>query len=416
MDKKFNSISSKDLLRFEIKPFLFGVLFSRIMVKPVSASQTPEYFYIYTRFMTSKAVFRADFAFKDYAKKLTMQYNRVSGYENWEIYSASDTVIELRLYIKNDLNVSLDTFKSLVYKSLIKSDWLYETGLTEGKKFFVRGFMESRGTVDIKANFIAQDYFYSNAEELKRLQVLTDRILPMEYANFNPRNLQPQYVSGECKRNDQFRINKLYYAKEIGFINEYKAQVFENSYPASKDKVSKNNIIYFSVPSLDLESDIRSDLKFIKTLFFVANNIQGKELTATMVAALRKELGFTCKGQSLSAKRDISLIKIFSKMTEDKCALCDTVTTFTKTDGTQDFEIHHFIPFHNGVKYDNIANFVKLCSNCHNSFKKGRASRATQIRNLIKIMHKHPGVFEYAKAVLGKEDIIQLAEFIQQIL
>jgi hypothetical protein len=74
------------------------------------------------------------------------------------------------------------------------------------------------------------------------------------------------------------------------------------------------------------------------------------------------------------------------------------------------------IPFHNGKEFDNIANFVKLCSNCHDSLKKGRSLKSEQLNSLRKILFENSSVFEYTSATMGIDEIEDLAEAIWLIL
>lgn len=403
-------IKASDLIKYEIKPFLFGVLFSRIMPTPCN-NKNPDKFYIYTNFRTSKAVLPTDFSFINYADELVRQYNSFSGYCNWEIYKVTNKQLELRFYIFNDLLINASQFYFLIHKKLITSPWVYVDKLTEEKKSFIRGYMESRGSVDTSLKLIAQDYFYNNKFELKRVQILTDMMnLPMSYANFNPRDMQPQFIEG-IRRNAQFRINLYFYAKEIGFINKYKALVFENAYFV-RDKNIRDGIIYYNVlvPNVD-----KNNIAFIKYLNFFTNNIYEKKLTKAKIEALRKQIGFTDSQTTIS--RNFNIKAIFDEISEDKCALCRTTKTFTKkSNGRQAFEIHHVIPFHNGKEFDNIANFVKLCPTCHRSLQKGSSLKEDQIKKIITILHQNPEVFEYASSVLGIEEINVLSEKIQSLL
>lgn len=409
------SVSAKELLnKHEIKPFLLGVLFSRIMPKPIGNS-IPEYFYGYTWFKASKAVYKTDFNLVNYAGELVKQYNSQSGFEIWTIDTATESQVKLKFYIKNDLDINSAQFYNLIYQKLLQSKWLAGEDVNEDKKSFIRGYMETRGSIDTSAKFISQDYFYNNSLELKRVQLLTDMIgLPIAYANFNPRNMQPQFVSGENKRNAQFRINIFYYAKEIGFINEYKAMVFENAYyTVKKDIYSKNGIKYYvlQVP------EINDDVTFIKYLQFFTNNIYKKELDVSKIEELRKRLGFKDKKSgSFTKNRDKSIIDIFRNVSENKCALCGVRKTFTNENEQEYFEIHHMIPYHNGIQYDNIANLVKLCPTCHTSLKKGRASKQTQIDNITKILTNNELVFQYTCAALGEDDIHTIAQRIYELL
>ncbi|MCF7931397.1 MAG: HNH endonuclease [Acholeplasmataceae bacterium] len=406
------TIKASDLLKYDITPFLFGVLYSRIMPKPTDDSN-PKHFYVYTAFRTSKAVLKTAFSLSKYASRLVQQYNSLSGYPNWEIHKSSDNAIDLRLYIQNDLNIDAAQFYNLVYKKLRSSTWLNTATINEDKKYFLRGYMESRGSVDTSLKLFAQDYFYNNRFELKRVQLLTDDIgLPISYANFNPRNMQPQFVSGENKRNAQFRINLFYYAKEIGFINEYKALIFEKAYKP-RARIARDGIIYFqiSVPNLN------SHVAFIKYINFFTNNIYDKVLTPEKVGILRKQIGFNTSQELGQPYRNKSIVDLFDELSEDKCALCGTSQTFKKkANGRQSFEIHHMIPFHNGQEFDNIANFVKLCPTCHRSLKRGSASKDDQIRSIITILGRHPEVFEYTSSALGIEELPKLAEEIWSLL
>jgi len=406
------SIKATDVLKFEIKPFLFGVFFSRIMPKP--DGNKPEMFYLYTSFRSSKAVFKSDFSLEDYAHKLLEQYNYFSGYENWSIHAANKNRIELRFYIKNDLNINSSEFYNLIYKKLLNESWLHNDKFNEEKKHFIRGYMEPRGSIDTTIKLIAQDYFYNNSFELKRVQLLTDMMnLPISHANFNPRNMQPQYVSGTNKRNAQFRINLFFYAKNIGFINEYKAKIFEKAYKITSKYIDKG-IIYFNcnVP------EVSSSVQFVKYINFFTNNIYNKDLNAEKIKVLRKQLGFEDKiADGINLGRNKTIINIFDEISEDKCSLCGTTETFTKkANGRQSFQIHHMIPFHNGVEYDNIANLVKLCPTCHASLKKGASPKIKQVSNLITILHKQEAVYEYTSAALGIDNINELAETIWSLL
>ena len=46
-----------------------------------------------------------------------------------EIKRAQEHAVELRFYILNDLNVSLQIFNDSIYKKLMTCEWMYESGL-----------------------------------------------------------------------------------------------------------------------------------------------------------------------------------------------------------------------------------------------------------------------------------------------
>jgi len=408
------NIKASDFLKYKITPFIYGLFFSGIRQDKNDLS-----LYVYTDYKNSKAVINTEFDFLDYAKELCIQYNKISGYDNWGIYKNTQSSTTLRFNIINDLGITPNDMYKLIYQRLLKQEWLIDNNedyeLNDNKKHFIRGFMETRGSVDTQRKYIAQDYFYNNQFELKRIMFLTDIIgISLSYLNFNPRQLQPQYYKKIQKRNTQFRINLCYYAKEIGFINKYKAKIFENAHSNKIiDKRGKDGVIYFDT-QLPKEND---SAKLVEYLNFFTNNIYKKELTEEKVIELRKRIGFR-NNQSHSNKiiRNKNFIELFDSITEDKCALCGTTKTFKKPNGKQDFEIHHMVPAYNGQKYDNIANLVKLCSTCHDSLKKGRASKETQISNIIKILHENDQLYEYATIVLGLDDINKVAQRIYEML
>lgn len=402
---------SKDLLRFDVKPFLLGVLFSRIM--PSDRDEIPKSFYVYTNFRTSKAVNFIDFDFIKYSDILKEKYNVASGYENWIVHRVSESTMELRFYIQNDLEIKTTDFYNMIYKKTMQETWMYTEDLCENKKMFIRGFMETRGSIDLTRPYISQDYFYNNRFELKRAQILTDLMdIPYGYLNFNPRNLQGDFVSGIQRRNTQFRINIHYYAKEIGFINEYKALIYEKAWNKNI-KTVKNDIITYDVTL----PKVNNSISFIKQLNFFTNNIYEKELTPVKIEMLRDKLNFNKEdNESSKSNRNRTIIGLFDSISPDRCGLCGTEETFINKDKSQAFEIHHVIPYHNGKHYDNIANLIKLCATCHSSLKRGRSTKESQLKSLVTILHKHPEIFEYTSSALGIENINELAMEIYSML
>jgi len=401
------SINATDLLRFNnTKPFLFGALFSRAKIVQEAGD---EYFCCYTVFKVSKALLQYDFV--RCANELAQKYNKDSGYDNWMVYCVNpdakeqQVAVELRFHIKNDGRMDLVTFNNLVYKKLMKCDWLHEEGLNENKKSFVRGYMETRGSIDLTRVLIAQDYYYNNLMELTRILLFPYNIgIPSSYLNFNPREMQPN----SKEKATQFRMNLFWYAQEIGFSNKYKADVFASAYSSQIiDSYCKNGIVYFIMP----EQRINDDIAFIKMLNYFSKNIYGQELNEARIRALRNQLGFNNRSEdNTKPKRNRTLTEIFDDISEDKCALCGTTETFTKGNGRQGFQIHHFISSHNGHEFDNVANFVKLCDTCHGSLKKSRAIKSEQVEAIITMLHQNSQLYDYVSTVLGISNINKLAE------
>ena len=371
-----------------------------------------KFFYAYTKFKTSKYVSKEEFNIVEYVKtSYIKELNYFSKVDNWEIIHLSDSSCELRFYLLNDLNLTLEEFYKLLYKSLIQEKWINDSYLNQNAKSFIRGFFETRGSIDTSWKLIAQDYFYNNKNELKRALILIEMMnIPFIYCNFNPRDLQPQFVSGESKRNTQLRLNVYYYANKIGFLNKYKALIFKNTYA----KNIRNNTIDF-ITYFDIEPPFsnKDDLTFIKYLNFFTNNIYEKKLNQNAVNLLRKKLGVNKKDLNDNKKiyRNQNIIELFKEYAKDICAVCETKTTFTsKNSNKQYFEIHHVISYFNDKELDNIANLVKLCPTCHAMLKKGVCIKQEQIAAIKKILNENHEIYEFTSSYLGIDDIDKLVE------
>lgn len=407
-------IRMTDFFKYEIKPFVLGAFLSRVM--ETTDKHGNKYFYAYTSFHSSKAVFKDDFDIKGYGEALAAKLDKLSGHYNWSVHSASDGGAQLRYYVLNDRSMPKTMFYKSLFAKTVSAEWALDDGINEAKKDFIRGFMELRGSIDTSRPLIAQDYFYDGRHELKKALILTDTMsVPIRYANFNARNLQPQFVSGENKRNAQFRMNLPYYAREIGFVNDYKAMIFRNAHGYRVDRVDGKGITYFDA---DLPRGDDNDMTFVRYLNFFTNNIYAKRLTPQAVKTLRAQLGFSDgDGNDDRATRNATLRSLFYDVSEDKCAICGATETFTnRATGRQHFEVHHVISFCNDATTDNIANLVKLCPTCHALLKKDRASKSDQTRAILKILHEHEEIFDYASSYLQIDDINDLAEKIQSML
>ncbi|MDY4936229.1 MAG: HNH endonuclease [Candidatus Enteromonas sp.] len=399
-----------EFLRREIAPFLYGAFMSRIMSTNECGKK---YFYCYTKFKISKLVPPRVFSISTYGEKYIDELNFVSGVMGWTIIKCNDKVFEARLYLENDLALTDASFYNMLRSKFFKTSWVHDDGLTDDKKDFIRGFLELRGSVDITAKYISQDYFFNNRVELKKALIITDFMsVPIKYANYNMRELQFQFVMGISKRNPQFRINSFYYAKYIGFLNKYKACIFEKAFCITEN-FEKDGIKYFQI---DLPSTNSDDVAFIKYLNFFSNNVYQKELTTRTVEELRKRMGFHKNESNETDSRNMSIVELFDAIAPDKCAICNTETTYARPNGRQYFEIHHVISRCNGKELDNIANLVKLCPTCHRMMKRNGAPKVDQIRAIIKILNEHTEIYEFCCSYLNIDNINELAEKIQGLL
>lgn len=407
-----NYIKLSKFFKLEIKPFLLGVFLSRIMEAEIN---NDKFFYTYSSFKSSNVVYKDDFDLITYANVLKEKFNKKSGHYNWVVDEQStSTSIKISFYILNDLNLPKKMFYQALYQKTLTSSWISDENFNDSKKDFIRGFIESRGSVDTNRNFIAQDYFYDNKNELKKALILTNFMnIPVKYINFNARDLQPQFVSGINKRNTQLRINSLFYAKYIGFINYYKAQIFKNTH-TTLSSYELNEIKYFQLQMPTSSSDEATFLKYIN---FFTDNIYKKELSKESIKTLRKKLGFKISSDSSNQQRNKAIIDLFDEITPDVCAVCGTTKTYAKKNtGRQYFEIHHVISFYNDKELDNPANLVKLCPTCHHMLKKNSGKKEDQILAIKKILSEHDEIFDFTSSYLGIEDLDELCEKIWEKL
>ncbi len=399
-----------EFLRREISPFLYGAFMSRIMS---ARKNGKKFFYCYTSFRMSKVAPPRVFSIANYGRTYINELNYISGVREWEIHKCTDDGFEGRLYLENDLDLTETSFYNMLHSKFFQSPWIHEEGLTDDKKDFIRGFLELRGSVDTTLKYIAQDYFFHNRVELKKATILTDFMnVPLKFANYNMRDLQFQFVMDINKRNPQFRINSFYYAKYIGFLNKYKAKIFEKAF-TTLGSYERKQIRYFNLNMPDSKND---DVAFIRYLNFFSNNIYEKVLTPTTVNMLRERLGFNTNVETDEAARNRTIIALFDMIAPDKCAVCGREITHRKPDGRQYFEIHHVISRCNGSELDNIANLVKLCPDCHRMMKRNGAPKDDQIRANIKMLNEHSEIYEFCSSYLNINDINKLAERIQEIL
>ena len=393
------------------KPFICGAFLSRIMEETIGQNH---YFYNYSTYKASTKIYRDQFDFQSYPYAYARKLDKASGYDNWIVMRATDKIAELRFYIKVDVpNFTKRHLYNYLYKESTTSDWAFEEGQTEEKKAFIRGFAELRGSVDTTARFLAQDYFYENKRELKKSQILIDQMeLPIHFANFNARDLQPDFVSGRVKRNTQFRINIYYYADQIGFMNEYKALIFTTAYQTFSSR-EKDGVLYYT-SSYSIPSKRSRNSSFINYLNYFSDNIYSKELSDAEIDRLRRELGFNTDNEPVQ-RRSAKLITLFNRTQPNVCGCCGTEHTFLTKTGTQYFEVHHVIPYANdGKELDNFMNLVKLCPTCHRLMTSG--TKEEQVKAIRKILEGNEDIYDFTSEYLEIEDKDKLAEKIQTML
>ena len=374
--------------------FVLGCLMSRVCF-----SDNNKFIYTYYCFKKSKKVpdniNQMWFNESNNVEKLCLKLNSLTNSSNWYIKSITNSEIKLVYALKNDLNYSYYDLFENIYKILIekihkKND---DESYSYFKNNFIRGFFESRGSIDTKFNFVTQDYFFNEIDLKKSMMLFNLLDVPLNALNFNFRELQGDYISGRRKRNTQLRINLNYYSEKIGFLNEYKSKIVECE--LGFNPTIKNNIYFFE---LEWNNSFNSD-KFSKYLNFFMNNIFKKKLDSHTINTYKKKLGFDKEPEKYNRsklERDI-----FYNETYDICSLCKIEKTFPKKDGNQYFEVHHFIPLHNDSSLDIALNMIKLCSNCHKIFKKGVSDKKFQLEKIAEILKNYEYILDFSSSYFG---------------
>lgn len=402
-------LSVSDFFNKEQSPFVLGTFFSRYIF-----TDDKKYIYTYGWYKKSTVIeteIKYEDSFDDYVKSINDESKPNS---NWIFLDeVSDDVLiasKLKRYkshfyiLKNDININDYSFYNKLYKKIVTQSWVYNSDLNENKKSFIRGFMELRGSVDTTANFLAQDYYYNSEFEIRKARVLIDLMgIPYNIINLNFRQLQSQFISGENRRNTQFRPNLWWYVSNIGIINGYKTEIFSKSRNVAVCE-RKGNAFYFN----DDGPATRRGNTFENRLSFYITRVFGKELSDGEISNLRNDLGFNDSGSS--SPRNLSLADLVRNINPDECAGCkeeydisDRSYIRNRT-GRYYFEIHHVISIGSNRELDDENNMVKLCPICHRLLKRGSGTREEQIKLIKKIFKNEPKTYEFASHFFDTDD------------
>ena len=389
-------------------PFVLGAFFSRYIF-----SDDKKYIYTYGWFRKTQVV-ETNISYENYFSCYLEKINNESKpYSYWTFYNDLPDKVHISSGLKkstahfyvleNDLNLFEDGFYNKLYAKVVTQPWVYDSNMNDSKKSFIRGFMELRGSIDTKANFFTQDYFYNSDFEIKKARVLIDLMgIPYNVINLNFRELQKQFVSGERKRNTQFRPDLLWYMSNIGILNDYKAEIFSKS-RNKKPIAIKENAIYFD----DVSINRRINNSFENRLSYYVSNVFDRVLTQYDIDRMRNDLGFS---YSTNSGRNSVLADLIRNCMPDECVCCKDKydiadrSYINRITGRYYFEIHHVISLGNNMKLDDENNMVKLCPTCHRTLKRGSGTEQEQ-KELIKAIFKNaPNTYEFAKHFFNTDD------------
>lgn len=387
-----------DFLEQNISPLILGAFYSHYVF-----TKDQKYIVTYTSYNFSKKIQNEI----NYDKKYLNEYLNILNeesqpYTNWIMASNIDKNEvkiprgQIFFILKNDLNLNSNSFFNKLYAKIMSDcDWIYDTELTESKKQFIRGFMEMRGSIDPKRNFITQDYRYNSIFEIKKARLLIDYLAVPHYLfNYNFRDLQEEFYTKTTLRETQLRINLKWYMTNIGLINLYKAKRFA---VATENKCQKIGNIYYS--NCYEETEGKSNI-FDNRLNFYVENIMGKKITSENIKEMREKLGFDAETKGI---RSSSLKELVRLLNPDECLGCknhykiEDRTYINKTTGRPHFDVHHMISLGKNKELDVENNLVKLCPACHDTLKRGAADKAIQTKLIREIYNNAPNVLEFAE-------------------
>lgn len=384
-----------------IPPFVLGAFVSRSILKDN---------YIYTECAFKSSKYSA-MNITDYKNIYLDKLNKVSAPFVWNLNNPGSSSFKAKLSLENDLNISKERFFSALYFNIARnSPWINSKYLDENKKSFIRGFMETRGSIDTKRNYISQDYYYGDAFETKKYKLLTDFCnVPYYVLNLNFRELQKQYYDGTNKRNPQFRLHSTWYMKYIGMLNDYKIDIFANAFMCKNKIYTLGLVSFFDLeePEYNINSGVDDYLNFY------VYNILKKELDDKKINELRKKLGYE---SDTKQKRDTSLVNLIKELEADECVCCKDLydikdrSFISKKTNRPYFEVHHVISLGDEKELDDENNMVKLCPTCHRCLKKNTGLEEDQKRLISNILKNAPKTLEFCKKMFNCDDINEIIE------
>lgn len=417
------NITITDILSNDIPPFILGCLFSKVDIKKENIIEI-KYSYKKSDYFPSE---NADDHDKEYISSREQTKERINNickpYNYWQTQYDNKKIGKtfIVLHIKNDLNLSKTAITRKIYKKIFEScDWVFDAQLNSSKKEFIAGFMESRGSIDTGRPYIAQDYFFDDLFELRRVKLLDDFLnVPTNKTNINFRETQEQFVRGIKKRNTQYRINIFWYSYHIGILNPYKLAILKNVYTNVHSESSNNSFTYLEYP--ESNQNIKYSDFVDSRLNFYAENIFTKNLSENDINQIRKQLELS-SNENYKQRRNREIVETVRIATDDFCDSCRNEydiadrTFIHKRTGRPYFEIHHVISLGNNHELDEIENLSKLCPVCHTALKKSLSSENTQIGITKKILQNNEIVRQFCENFYNIDEIDILATEIQKAL
>jgi 5-methylcytosine-specific restriction protein A len=335
--------------------------------------------------------------------------NRLSDFYNLDFESTGSKV---ELIIENDLAYSFDemiqrlrtriAYEMATFSSLSTLDGMVALAATI-----------LRGSPDFNRHYIALDIKRVNETE-EYLDSLTRILMSTKdlarYINWNFRDFQTQFITGENQRNTQLRFNmRWFYDTLLGY--------YKKLHPY------KYNILYSNRDNLGaLPQTSTLYQTFMNRITYYREKVLGQSISATARNAMRNELFGETDG--ISGPTRNQQVKMYIKnSTVDVCSACgelyptDERSFLMPVDDRYYFEYHHVISYSNDREgLDIPENLVKLCPTCHRAMTPGRAHNELQKELIGNIIHNRDDVFEFTKLYLNTVDESDTIEKIHSLL
>lgn len=312
--------------------------------------------------------------------------------------------------IENDLFLTFDEMiKKLRTAITVKIANLNSIDTLDEK--IATAIMILRGSPDFKLNFIAIDIKAQNQSDIyldTLFRILTSSNELLKYLNWNFREFQEQYISGENKRNTQLRIN-LRWAYTTILKN------YERINPYKYDILFSNEDLIGNLPTTNKMYET-----FIARLGFYREKIFGKKFNETEIKILRNDL-FNEKNSIPRRKQQVILY--IKNSTKDICSACHTKYNISDrsfimpSDGRYYLEYHHVISYSNNrSELDIPDNLVKLCPTCHRAMSPNRANSDYQKELISCILSSREDILTFTKEYLRTDTIQDTIEKIHSLL
>lgn len=295
----------------------------------------------------------------------------------------------------NDKHISLDDFLNAVYEKIIVLLNKLPANYPLDEEIALAMFL-LRGSADFVESWYAWDLKNPTLRYVNNVfKLLLSSNHLLERLNLNFRELQPQHMSGQRKRNTQIRINlKWFYDNVIckyPNINTYKTAVMKTK-------------------QADL-GELHLCHSFETRMLFYMNKILGRELSKNEINALRRDLEFRDPIEETPENkfnvRNQKIVAFARETFADVCVGCGDQydikhrSFLMPRNNRYYFEVNHVIAYANDSDaVDVLDNLVKLCPVCHRALTPHRAYPELQKHIIENMLNSRPEVSKFVSSMM----------------